>query len=323
MLRYDSTFLNAGARFEKETYDIDIASSPLSSYSDEEIEGNGWENRDPQSAVLPAVSAGTSIFDKLLDVQVAWSQTVARPTFWEFIPSQTTDQSSGLARRGNNNLSQTEIDNFDLSTTWKPSDSTSIRTSLFHKNLLRPLVMFYENGTLLYADSFLDQLSNSKRDFTGSINGLEFEAEISDIGPFSIKGNFTYIDAQLQYFYAQNGETTSVTSKLPYQPTYLTNLNFGYEYEPWKLNANFVYNYNGEYPVILKLTPQDSEMSRNAIHTFDLVLSKVIDREHVDYTIKAGVKNIFNAVDTYIYRDEIFNSETTGRSFWAEVQLSF
>ena len=323
LLRYDSTFLNAGARFEKETYDIDIASSPLSSYSDEEIEGNGWENRDPQSAVLPAVSAGTSIFDKLLDVQVAWSQTVARPTFWEFIPSQTTDQSSGLARRGNNNLSQTEIDNFDLSTTWKPSDSTSIRTSLFHKNLLRPLVMFYENGTLLYADSFLDQLSNSKRDFTGSINGLEFEAEISDIGPFSIKGNFTYIDAQLQYFYAQNGETTSVTSKLPYQPTYLTNLNFGYEYEPWKLNANFVYNYNGEYPVILKLTPQDSEMSRNAIHTFDLVLSKVIDREHVDYTIKAGVKNIFNAVDTYIYRDEIFNSETTGRSFWAEVQLSF
>lgn len=323
LFRFDSLFLNAGARFEKETYDIDIASSPLSSYTDEQIEGNGWENRDPQSAVLPAVSAGTSIFDKLLDVQVAWSQTVARPTFWEFIPSQTTDQASGLGRRGNNNLSQTDIDNFDLSMTWKPSDATSIRTSLFHKNLLRPLVMFYENGTLLYADSFLDQLSNSKRDFTGSINGLEFEAEISDIGPFSIKGNFTYIDAQLQYFYAQNGETTSVTSKLPYQPTYLTNLNFGYEYEPWKLNANFVYNYNGEYPVILKLTPQDSEMSRNAIHTFDMVLSKVIETEHVDYTIKAGVKNIFNAVDTYIYRDEIYNSETAGRSFWAEIQMGF
>jgi hypothetical protein len=64
-------------------------------------------------------------------------------------------------------------------------------------------------------------------------------------------------------------------------------------------------------------------MSRNAIHTFDLVLSKVIDTEHVDYTIKAGVKNIFNAVDTYIYRDEIYNSETAGRSFWAEIQMGF
>jgi hypothetical protein len=323
LFRFDSSFLNAGVRFEKETYDIDISSTPLSSYTDEQIEGNGWENRDPQSAVLPAVSAGTSIFDKRLDFQVAWSQTVARPTFWEFIPSQTTDQSSGLGRRGNNNLSQTDIDNFDLSMTWKPSDATSIRASFFHKNLLRPLVTFYENGVLLYADSFLDQLSNSQRDFTGSINGLELEAEISEIGPFSIKSNFTYIDAQLEYFYVQNGETTSVISQLPYQPSYLANINFGYEYEPWKLNANFVYNYNGEYPVILKLTPQDSEVSRNAIHTFDLILSKVIETEHVDYTIKAGVKNIFNAVDTYIFRDEIYNSDTTGRSYWAEIQMSF
>jgi outer membrane receptor for ferrienterochelin and colicin len=285
--------------------------------------GNGWENRDPQSAVLPAVSAGTSIFDKRLDFQVAWSQTVARPTFWEFIPSQTIDQSSGLGRRGNNNLSQTEIDNFDLSMTWRPSDATSIRASVFHKNLLRPLVTFYENGILLYADSFLDQLSNSQRDFTGTINGLELEAEISDVGPFSIKGNFTYIDAQLNYFYVQNGQTTSVTSKLPYQPSYLTNINLGYEYEPWKFNANFVYNYNGDYPVILKLTPEDFEVTRQAIHTFDLVLSKVIDTQHVDYTVKAGVKNIFNAVDTYTFRDETYNSDTTGRSFWAEIQMSF
>jgi hypothetical protein len=54
-----------------------------------------------------------------------------------------------------------------------------------------------------------------------------------------------------------------------------------------------------------------------------MVLSKVIETEHVDYTIKAGVKNIFNAVDTYIYRDEIYNSETAGRSFWAEIQMGF
>jgi outer membrane receptor for ferrienterochelin and colicin len=317
------TFLNGGVRFEKETYDIDIAASPLSAFTDEQIEGNGWENRDPQQSMLPAVSAGTSIFDKKVDFQVAWSKTVARPTFWEFIPSQSVDQASGLGRRGNNELGQTDIDNFDFAMTWKPSDTTSIRASLFHKNLVRPLVTFYENGTLLYDDSFRDPDTGEQRDFNGSINGIEFEADISDMGPFSLRGNFTYIDAQLNYFYVQNGATTSVTSKLPYQPTYLTNLNLGYEYEPWNFNANFVYNYNGDYPVILKLTPDDFEVTRNAIHTFDLVLSKKIELNGVDYLLKGGVKNMFNATDTYLYNEKVYNSDTTGRSYWAEIQLSF
>ena len=323
LLRMGDTFLNGGVRFEKETYDIDIAASPLSAFTDEQIEGNGWENRDQQQSMLPAVSAGTSIFDKKVDFQVAWSKTVARPTFWEFIPSQSVDQASGLGRRGNNELGQTDIDNFDFAMTWKPSDTTSIRASLFHKNLVRPLVTFYENGTLLYDDSFRDPDTGEQRDFNGSINGIEFEADISDMGPFSLRGNFTYIDAQLNYFYVQNGATTSVTSKLPYQPTYLTNLNLGYEYEPWNFNANFVYNYNGDYPVILKLTPDDFEVTRNAIHTFDLVLSKKIELNGVDYLLKGGVKNMFNATDTYLYNEKVYNSDTTGRSYWAEIQLSF
>lgn len=323
LFRHHETFFNAGVRMEKETYDIDIAPNPLSAFTEEQIIGNGWENREPQEAILPAISAGTSIFDKLLNFQVAWSQTVARPTFWEFIPSISLDQTTGLQRRGNNILGQTDIDNFDLAITYNPSENTSLRASFFHKNLVRPLVTFVENGTLLYADSYRDNLANTQEDFTANLNGIELEYSITDLGPFSIRSNFTYIDAQLNYFYVQNGQTTAVTSQLPFQPSYIANINLGYEYEPWKLNANLVYNYNGEYPTVLKLTPEDFEVTRNAIHTFDLILAKVIETEYVQYTLRGGVRNLFNAVDTYTLNDKVFDSTNLGRNYWCEIQLNF
>lgn len=323
LFRHYETFFNAGVRIEKESYDIDIAPNPLSAFTEEQIIGNGWERRDPQEAFLPAVSTGTSLFDKLLNLQVAWSQTVARPTFWEFIPSISLDQTTGLQRRGNNILGQTDIDNFDFAITYNVSENTSFRASFFHKNLVRPLVTFVENGTLLYADSYRNNLSNSQEDFTANLNGVELEATITDLGPFSIRSNFTYIDANLNYFYVQNGQTTSVTSQLPFQPSNIANLNLGYEYEPWQLNVNFVYNYNGEYPTILKLTPEDFEVSRNAIHTFDLILAKIIESEHVKYTLRGGVRNLFDAVDTYTLNNKVFDSTNLGRNYWCEIQLNF
>jgi hypothetical protein len=323
LLQMGQHFLSGGVRFEKESYDIDIAGAPLSAFTDEQIEGNGWENRDTQESMLPSLTAGTAMFDEKLAVQFAWSQTVARPTFWEFIPSQTLDQSTGLARRGNNTLAQTEIDNFDFSMTFKPSENTLLRTSFFHKNLVRPLVTFLDNGTIQYADSNIDSNTGAVQDFTATINGVELEAEIENIGPFSIRGNFTYIDAQLDYFYNVGGESLAVVSKLPYQPTYLTNLNFGYEYEPWEFTANFLYNYNGDYPIILKLRPEDTEVSRNALHTFDLVLSKAIETQFVKYTVRGGVRNIFDAADTYLFGNQVFDSSITGRSYWMEIQMNF
>jgi hypothetical protein len=323
LLQWGKTFVSGGVRYEEESYEIDIEGTPLSAFTDEQIEGNGWENRDPLSAMLPAFSTGTSIFDEALGMQFAWSKTVARPTFWEFIPSQSLDQASGLGRRGNNELGQTEIDNFDLAFTWRLNERSTLRASFFHKNLLRPLVTFYENGVLIYDDAYLDPDTGELSEFDATINGIELEADITSIGPFSLRGNFTYIDANLNYFYVQNGQTTSVTSQLPYQPTQIANFTLGYTYEPWKLDANLIYNYNGDYPVILKLTPEDSEVSREAIHTIDLVLSKKIETEHVNYTLRAGIENIFNAEDTYMYNGRVFSNETLGRSYWFEVQVAF
>lgn len=321
-LEYENFFIAGGVRHEEENYEIDIAGIPLSSFTDEQIAGNGWETRAPEESLLPSITAGISTFNDRLDWLVGWSETVARPTFWEFIPSQTFDQANGIGRRGNNRLKPTEITNFDFAVSYRPNERTVIRTSLFHKDLLNPLVNFIEDGTLLYADSFVNS-DGTEIPFTSTINGIELEAEIYDLGPFSLKGNFTYISAILDYTYVSGGVATEVSSQLPYQPETILNLNLGYEHEPSAIAANLVYNFTGSYPTVLKQNPSDLEVRRDSISTIDLVLAKTIPTDHGEWVIRGGVKNLLDATDTLFYGEDIFYEDKLGRSYFLEVEASF
>lgn len=321
-LEYENFFLAGGVRHEEENYEIDIAGLPLSSFTDEQIAGNGWETRAPEESLLPSITAGISTFNERLDWLVGWSETVARPTFWEFIPSQTYDQANGIGRRGNNRLKPTEITNFDFAVSYRPNDQTVIRTSLFHKDLLNPLVNFIEDGTLLYADSFVAS-DGTETPFTSTINGIELEAEIYDVGPFSLKGNFTYISAILDYTYVSGGVATEVSSQLPYQPETILNLNLGYEHEASRIATNLVYNFTGSYPTVLKQNPNDLEVRRDSISTLDLVIAKTVPTDFGEWVVRGGVKNLLDATDTLFYGEEVFYEDKLGRSYFLEVEASF
>ncbi|MEM1085902.1 MAG: carboxypeptidase regulatory-like domain-containing protein [Verrucomicrobiota bacterium] len=322
-LEYGDFFLSGGVRYEKEEYEIDIAGSPLAAFTDEQIAANGWEQRDEEEDWLPSVTAGLSTFDDRVNWLVAWSETVARPTFWEFIPSQTFDQANGIGRRGNNTLSPTQISNYDLSISYQATDLWLFRLSLFHKDLVNPLVNFFENGVLFYSDSFLDSNTGQRTPFTATINGVELEAELAELGPFSLRGNFTYIDAVLDYTYVAAGVPTDVSSQLPFQPEQILNLNLGYANEDLGLTANLIYNFTGEYPTVLRRTPEDFEIRREAISTLDLVVSKTFETDHVDWIVRGGIKNIFDTQDVSRYGDQIFRSDDLGRSYYLEVEAKF
>ena len=322
-LDWDNFFLLGGARFEEETYEIDIAGVPLSAFTDDQIASNLWESRDAEESVLPSLTAGLKTFDDRLGWLVAWSETVARPTFWEFIPSQTYDQAAGIGRRGNNTLQQTEISNYDIAVTYAPSERLSFRTSLFHKDLVNPLVTFFDEGILFYSDAYIDPATGGRTPFEATINGIEFEVDIQDIGPFSLKGNFTYISAVLDYTYVVAGVPTQVSSQLPYQPETILNLNLGYEHEPWDTTANLILNFTGDYPTVLKRTPADFEIRRDPITTLDLVISKTVETSWAEYVVRGGVKNLLDAVDTYYFGDDIFYSDQIGRSYFLEIEARF
>jgi hypothetical protein len=315
-LQLEDFYLAGGVRREREDYEIDVASQPLVPFTDEQIDALGWEERDSQDALLPAFIVGNSFFENTLDAMFAWSRTIARPTFWEFLPTTSTDQSSGIVRRGNVNLQRTEIENFDLAFTLRPREWMTLRTSLFHKKLDRPLVQVFRGDGITYSDS--DQFTNSP--YTADIDGMEFEAEVVTPQGISLKGNITHIDAVLDYF---DSRQRPVQSQLPFQPTLIANATLSYEYEPWNLVASLVYNYNGAYPVILKETEAQSDVVREAIQTFDFFLSKTWESEWLDTTVRLGVKNLLNAEDRYVYEDRTYSNDVIGRTYLFEVSARF
>jgi hypothetical protein len=322
-LQWDDYFIAGGVRQEKERYKIDVASAPLIPFPDHIVDSLGWEKRDDQRALVPSFSTGGSFFDNFIDVMFAWSRTVARPTFWEFLPTTSTDQSSGIVRRGNVALDHTTIDNFDLSATLRPTDSITVRASVFHKKLDRPLIQVFSGDGIIYKDSTASAVPGQARDYSAVINGIELEAEVAKLGPFSLKGNITYIDAVLDYYFEGGGQVSSVSSQLPFQPSWIANVALGYQYEPWKFSANLIYNFNGEYPVILKESEAQSEVTRLSLSTFDLVLAKQFERAEGIYTIRGGVKNLLGAEDGYRYDGRVYSKDTLGRTFFLEAEVSF
>ena len=328
-LQFDKTFINAGLRKETETYEIDIKPSPEAGFTAEQIDSLGWESRDAQEQTLPSVAAGTSFFDEKVDLFLAWSRTVARPTFWEFVPTETLDQGTGLGRRGNNLLTTTLLENQDVAIGFNISDKYSLRFSFFNKDLERPLVTFYENsGALVYKDSYI-RLDNQtreiveQRDYKGKIRGFEVEAERREFGPFSLKGNFTYIDAQLDYFYEEAGVVDAVTSSLPYQPSTIANFTLGYEHEPWDSSVYLVGNFTGDYPVVLKRNQNDTGITRESLFTFDLLMEKRFETDFSDFTLRAGIRNLTESDDHYLYGEETYELDTLGRTYWIEAEVSF
>lgn len=323
--QWDKTFLTGGLRHESESYEVKFRPPPEVSPALlpvlQNIE-NDVSDRNPREIYLPAATLGSAAFEDKLSWLVAWSQTTARPTFWEFVPTVSVDQASGIGRRGNAALANTLIDNLDVAFTWAVNDQFTLRTGLFKKELDRPLVaLFSPQNEIIYRDSIVDGANTL--DFTGEINGIELEAEVSKVGPFTFTGNFTYIDALLSYFQEAPGGPTPVTSALPFQPEYIANFTLTHEYEPWGLTSNLVYNFTGEYPTILKRTPTDSEVTRLAMTTFDLIIAKSLEIKEVDYTFRVGVKNLLGANDTFIYNGNTFYDDEVGRSFYFEVEASF
>ena len=316
-LQLDNFFISGGVRQETEKYEIDVASTPLIPFTDDTVDALGWEVREEQEALLPSVIIGTSILDKSVDLAFAWSETVARPTFWEFLPTTSVDQSTGIVRRGNVGLDRTEITNIDLSATFRPNDTTNLRLTAFHKDLTRPLVQAFSGDGYAYLDSAAGV------PFDATISGIEIEADITDIGPFELKGNFTYIDAVLNYYFEGGGVISPVASQLPFQPQMIANATLGYEYEPWNLTAYLVYNFNGEYPTILKSDETQSEVTRLANSTLDFIVARKFEMEHADVIVRCGLKNLLEEEDTYVYDDRVYFNDAIGRSFYIEAEVSF
>ncbi|MCU0794861.1 MAG: TonB-dependent receptor [Akkermansiaceae bacterium] len=318
--------LGGGARWEEEVKSYEVAAAPLTRLAAGDPSRFGTVTTD---ALIPSVQAGLDLSPDKSWLTFAWSRTVARPTFHEFLPIESIDQSTGIIRRGNSNLTETSIENIDASLDYVFSDSFNGRISLFHKNLIDPIVVVQQVDQGVNSTSYI----NGDR---GSITGFELEASWKqENGPFSLTGNYTFIDSTLNYQVNQGINVTDLETRFPFQPGQILNATFGWAPEDLPWSAFLTANFTDEYPTLLRSEPSAYDVWLNPQFTLDLVVARKFELEHFDATMTFGFRNLLGGTREYEYRGGGVNGaagqfdglsytlEEPGRSFSVEFKAAF
>ena len=318
--------MGGGARWEEEVKDYVVAADPLTRLLESDPSRFGSLTTN---AFIPAFYGGIDILPEKSWINLAWSRTVARPTFFEFLPIESIDQESGVIRRGNPNLSETTIENLDTSLEWNFSESINATVSLFRKQLEDPIVVVQR----------VDQGQNSNtyvNGDTGTITGIEFETKWKPSSiPFSIKGNYTFIDSVLKYEVNQGINTTPLETRFPFQPGQILNLTLGWEPESLPWSAFITTNFTDEYPTVLRSDPSAYDVWLNSQLTLDFLLARKFEFDWFTGTLTFGIKNLAASERTYEYRGGvaggrggnldglIYSNEEPGISYSLEFKATF
>lgn len=237
--------LTGGARYENT--DIRIVSP---GYIENSVRFFGDFNgvaKIQQLDLLPAAAATYEVLENV-NLRLAWSQTIARPSFKEMGPVISLDFSDSLLYVGNPNLKLSKINNYDFRLEWFPRPGEVLAVSLFYKSILAPI----EQTQVSQGESQLYQYQNFP---SGTLWGAEFEArkrldQVSEVlRDFSINFNTTYIQSQVDLSQEQQDQRTELgiapNRPLQGQPLYIINAGLDYNNAQAGFYAGLFYNVTG------------------------------------------------------------------------------
>ena len=233
--------LVGGARFENTNLKIFGATNLPARYFGD---FNGV-SKIQQLDLLPAVSS-TFELTQGVNIRMAWSQTLARPSFKEMGPVITKDFTDDNYFLGNPQLQLSKANNYDFRVEWFPRAGEVISLSLFYKDLTKPLeqTSFYDQLVDL---NFLTYQNAS----SGTIQGLEFEVRkrldqlSSVLRQFSLFFNYTYIASSVPITGQAAEFSDQTTRPLQGQPEYVINAGLNYDNDEYRFYAGLFYNVTG------------------------------------------------------------------------------
>ena len=233
--------LVGGARFENTNLKIFGATNLPARYFGD---FNGV-SKIQQLDLLPAVSA-TFELTQGVNIRMAWSQTLARPSFKEMGPVITKDFTADSYFLGNPQLQLSKANNYDFRAEWFPRAGEVLSLSLFYKDLQAPLeqTSFYDDITDLNFFKYVNASS-------GTIRGLEFEARkrldqlSSTLRQFSLFFNYTYIASSVPITGQAAQFSDQSTRPLQGQPEYVINAGLNYDNDEYRFYAGLFYNVTG------------------------------------------------------------------------------
>jgi TonB-dependent receptor len=237
--------LTGGARYENT--DIRIVSP---GYVEDSVPFFGDFNgvaKIQQLDLLPAAAATYEVLENV-NLRLAWSQTIARPSFKEMGPVISLDFSDSLLYVGNPNLKLSKINNYDFRLEWFTRPGEVLSVSLFYKSILAPI----EQTQVSQGESQLYQYQNFP---SGTLWGAEFEArkrldQVSEVlRDFSVNFNTTYIQSQVNLSQQEEDQRTELgvapNRPLQGQPLYIINAGLDYNNVQAGFYSGLFYNVTG------------------------------------------------------------------------------
>jgi TonB-dependent receptor len=203
--------------------------------------------------VLPALTAVYE-FSPEMKGRLAYSRTLARPSFRELSPAATLEYLEGDQFIGNPSLKISRVTNYDARWEWFPAPGDVLAASVFYKKITDPIeLVAFTAGAI----PFISPVNFESGDALGV--ELEARSKLSRIWPaagawaedLSMGTNYTWIDTNvdlpaLEQDVLDDFDLDQESRPLAGQPEFLFNFNVTYDNEDWGTEASVFLNVIGE-----------------------------------------------------------------------------
>ena len=274
-----------------------------------------------------------------LNFRLAWSKTVARPSFREMGFYATVEPGTNDLVVGNPSLQLSDVESWDARVEYTWGDKGDlVALSLFKKDIANPIEKFTFRDRQNFEEA---QLINSffNNPTTADLKGVEVEfskdlgfiSEDSWLQYFSFGGNFTYIEAEVArspqelantglFFDVDGNQGLDDTRQLFGQPEWIANLNLTFDQPDWGTKVTLAWfaisdvldsagvvspAVNGD---ILTYTPDRYTGS------FDQ-LDLVIRQKWKNWTFGLSIKNLTDSERSLVYDSEVVGGNAQEQSY--------
>lgn len=197
--------------------------------------------------VLPGVTLKYLANAELI-LRAAWTNSLARPNYFDLVPYRIINTEDGELEEGNANLKPTTSMNFDVMAEYYMEPIGILSAGVFHKNLENFIFTYAQEN---YADPIsgitFDRYSKPLNGATATITGIEaaFQRKL-DFLPGILSGtsiylNYTYSTSDVKGVQGRENEALPLTGN----PNHTFNASLSYEWEG--LNLRIATNYASGY----------------------------------------------------------------------------
>lgn len=236
--------------------------------------------------------------NETMNLRLAYTHTVARPTFRELAPYATFDFYGSFVFTGNDTLTRTLIRNMDIRYEWYPNPGELIAVSGFYKNLTDPI------ERAIRPEVNKNMTVQNVR--SGRVYGLEMEVRknlgfLNDLlSSFSVATNFTYVNSYVDipenelFSIRINDPEAKSTRSLAGQSPYIINFDLSYQNQDNRFSADLSMNRYGDrlHAVSVGAAP---DIFEKAITSLDLLVRKSFGR----FELSGTAKNLLNPTVRY------------------------